>query len=754
MRGAWEWIRRRVSGDRAIAWPLMAAVTLFVHWQMFPSRIFSNTTPAFADLTAHFSTAWYLQRRLLPRGRIAGWSMRTFTGAPVLTFYFPLGSLLIAVLGWLLPLNIAFKLVATMGPLTLPLAAYAFGRLNERDRITSACLAVAVLPMLLEPLLYVSGGSIVSAASSGEYAYGLALSVGLVAVGLAGKGLRTGRHRAAVAALLAAALVSHILPAAVAFLGVVVLTLLHPAWARVRWAVSVVLGAVALAGVWLVPFVSQNRFTGGGDCAKVGPTLLWLFPIGIVPLAVVAACGLVVAVLSWGAGVGDRDRFPAFLACMALVSGIVFAALPASQVCNFRFLPFWYLWVCLLAGYSLAKLGAYIDVRRRAAARGRPLASPTLATMVVPIILFALVPVAWGSRVWAGLLLPSQHRTTALPEKVLGGYEATPERDAYAAFRGMIDRVAREHGCGRVFWEFARSGRLAHPALMMHISYLTDGCLSVVDGLYTESSATSRFIDDTNELLSADTVDVPRLTADLHLFGARYLLAVSAPTQADADRSSHLRLIAEVPRGSDGVWKMYELAAKPQVVEPLPHTPVVVPQSGRSRLSWQRTADDWYVDDSRDVVLAADGPAEWPRQTGADPVPRLPLPPTAVTDVRISDERISFRVSEPGTPVLVKVSYFPNWRVEGARGPWRVTPNQMVVIPTERNVTFRYGRSTSEGVGALVSLAGLAGVIMMARRPLTMPEKPKPVDDNPRPKARHQTGNRPQSRKKSRRRSG
>ena len=46
------------------------------------------------------------------------------------------------------------------------------------------------------------------------------------------------------------------------------------------------------------------------------------------------------------------------------------------------------------------------------------------------------------------------------------------------------------------------------------------------------------------------------------------------------------------------------------------------------------------------------------------------------------DDRVSFTVDKIGVPVLVKVSYFPNWEASGARGPWRVAPNLMVVIPT------------------------------------------------------------------------
>ena len=45
-------------------------------------------------------------------------------------------------------------------------------------------------------------------------------------------------------------------------------------------------------------------------------------------------------------------------------------------------------------------------------------------------------------------------------------------------------------------------------------------------------------------------------------------------------------------------------------------------------------------------------------------------------------DKISFDVSEIGKPVEVKESYFPNWKVSGAKGPYRLAPNLMVVVPT------------------------------------------------------------------------
>jgi hypothetical protein len=63
-----------------------------------------------------------------------------------------------------------------------------------------------------------------------------------------------------------------------------------------------------------------------------------------------------------------------------------------------------------------------------------------------------------------------------------------------------------------------------------------------------------------------------------------------------------------------------------------------------------------------------------------------------------------------GTPVLVKVSYFPNWHATGAAGPYRVTPNLMVVVPTAHDVSLHYGASTADRAGQVLTLGGLVGL--------------------------------------------
>ena len=96
-------------------------------------------------------------------------------------------------------------------------------------------------------------------------------------------------------------------------------------------------------------------------------------------------------------------------------------------------------------------------------------------------------------------------------------------------------------------------------------------------------------------------------------------------------------------------------------------------------------------------------------QEQIDPVA---LPAVTVSDVVMGEQDISFHVDKVGVPVLVKVSYFPNWTAHGAEGPYRIAPNMMVVVPTSNDVRLTFDRSTSDlffyaltGIGILLLIA-------------------------------------------------
>ncbi|MET0421382.1 MAG: hypothetical protein ABW073_06735, partial [Acidimicrobiia bacterium] len=91
-------------------------------------------------------------------------------------------------------------------------------------------------------------------------------------------------------------------------------------------------------------------------------------------------------------------------------------------------------------------------------------------------------------------------------------------------------------------------------------------------------------------------------------------------------------------------------------------------------------------------------------------VPKTRLPSVTVSNVRQTDDTVEFDVSRTGVPVMVKTSYYPNWEVSGADGPYRATPNFMVVVPTSKHVELTYGTTSVERLGRVLTVLGLVGV--------------------------------------------
>jgi hypothetical protein len=94
------------------------------------------------------------------------------------------------------------------------------------------------------------------------------------------------------------------------------------------------------------------------------------------------------------------------------------------------------------------------------------------------------------------------------------------------------------------------------------------------------------------------------------------------------------------------------------------------------------------------------------------------VPPAIVSNVVIGNQSVSFDVDRPGVPVLVRVSWFPNWKAHGAAGPYRVTPNFMVVVPTRTRVTLTYEYTRLELGAIAISLSGLALLLLSGTRSL------------------------------------
>ncbi len=342
-------VMRRPSPPAIATFVAVGAVIVVVLWQCHPSLLLANTMTTGGDTGAHFGLAQFLKSDLLPHGHVTGWFPGAYDGLPLNTFYFPLPDTLAALLGYVIPFDIAFKFVTILGSLTLPIAAWAFGRLVGMERPRPAVLAVFTMPFLFDQTFTIYGGNLYST-MAGEYAFSLGLSVALVFLGVVVRGMRTGRSKIPAVLLLSACVLCHLVPTLFCFVGAgAALLLFGPTRRRLWWLASVIGTSFLLVAWWVVPFILEQAYSTTMGWQNVTTYRALLAPVADRWALAVGIVGTVIAFKRFNRAV------------LALLAAGVVAALfvrfaPQSALYNTRVLPIWWLCVYLIAGYGAAEV--------------------------------------------------------------------------------------------------------------------------------------------------------------------------------------------------------------------------------------------------------------------------------------------------------------------------------------------------------------------------------------------------------------
>ena len=196
----------------------------------------------------------------------------------------------------------------------------------------------------------------------------------------------------------------------------------------------------------------------------------------------------------------------------------------------------------------------------------------------------------------------------------------------------------------------------------------------------------------------------------LRELGARYYLAQTPAAIAQARAVKGLQEVATV--GGSVVFLVRDV----QIVQPLGAEPVVITGVGSSAKKWQDAEVNWFGFANENLArFAASGPDSWQRVTDQQASPSLRrLPVVTVSNVHVTDDSIRFHVSQTGSPVLIRVSYFPWWHASGATGPYRATPNWMIVVPTSKDVVIGQRTQSMEWLGVVLTIVGALLAVLIA----------------------------------------
>ena len=740
--------------------------------------VFENNTPTGGDMGAHVMAPAYLRDHLLPHFQLSGWSNYWYDGFPLYRFYMVVPALMIVALNIVFPYGVAFKLVAILGLVTLPICCWAFGRLARFRYPMPELMALAATIFLFDESFSIYGGNVKST-MAGEFSFSIALSFAILGLGVFARGMETGKFRSWAAILIALAMLCHGIVLIFVVLGAVLLWAVWMDRTRFIYGFTVLAGAVLLSAFWVVPFLANHaymtdmKYHGRPDGITDS---YWDMFFPWTTFLDIVVTGL--AIFGFAASVVRRHLAGAWLGicCLALTAFVFLAknSLPViGLLWNPRLLPFLYLLRLMLMMVGIVELVEVVVRGTRARQQRGSMWKVGLATagvvsvvvLVMELFLFQQIPggrtitqhgksaYAWGVGDWNPITLSPTAKDAQSDGWTRYNFMGYEGRDAYGEYKGLIDQmkalgVDAQHGCGRAMWENnGDNGQYGTTMALMLLPHWTDGCIASMEGLFFEASGTTPYHFVTAAAVSSNSSNpVRELRYDNHddskgvpylqTLGVKYLMVFTEVAKAQAEKRPELTKLASV-----GPWNIYQVANSDLVV-PLAVQPVVVNHRGgdqRERnlemgMSWFQHRDEWAA------IPADDGPAEWqridvqvdakrsdglaPGASGrkidivqpAQPIVAKKLAAVTVSNVQLGDQDLRFTVDQIGVPVLVKISYFPNWHASGAKGPYRIAPNLMVVVPTSTNVHLTYERSTLDYLAYLLTFLGIGLLIFMRFR--------------------------------------
>ncbi len=668
---------------RGAGWLLAAGISL---WVADHTRLDLWVLPTWAtggDTASHILYA-NVFRDWVAEGRISGWMPEVFMGFPAFSYYFPMPFVLGVFLSKLTGLPVAFKFVAMLPAVLLPLGTYAMGSLLRWPVAARIMGAAGAAGFILTTGTSIWGGNLM-AQLSGEFAYSWGFLWTVIFWGVLGWALRRGGRVWILAALLEVLVAfSHGYALLTAGFGAFFFPLLYRNWRQVLPTVlKVHTLAFLLLGFWLIPLIGNLPWTIPNDTSMWVNDWKMLWPRQLWPLAIGIPYLIAILIVSRSARTGLG--FPLGICVFGLMT---FHLAHQIGLADIRFFPY-------------AQWGAVVAL---AAGTG------WLISRWVP------VPILWVGCIVFALMSWWEPDTDGIENWSRWNLEGYEVKSRWPAYRAVADSLAGELDDARVMFEHDPDNNDIGSTRTVEAMPLF-GTRPVMEGLYMESAISSAFI----YQLQAEISNRP--SSPLSRFPSSKGGVDAAVGHMNELYADTLVLRSERMKQRFSEDQRFEVLARedPFLVLRLktPESSLIDVIEGpfdiKSRQNWMNSAFRRFrlshPYSSREVYLRPD--QEWPAVATA-----------TGGDIRILDmdrERLVFETSAVDQPHLIRMTYHPKWKSMTGEPVYLTEPAFMLVVPGQSRVELRYALTTADHVGIGLTLIGLAALVLLVIFPVSLP---------------------------------
>lgn len=645
---------------------LLIVIISFIFNYISPSLLLSKTITTGGDTGTHYYPAQYMRDYLLPNFKIIGWSPGWYLGFPMFQFYFPLTFVIMALLSYIIPLQISFKLLTVAGTILLPIVVYFAFRLMKSKFPIPIIASSFTLPFLFMEANSMWGGNIPST-FAGEFSYSFGIALTILYFGFLYKGINENKFIVLNSILLALIGFAHIYTLLWAGLTQMFFLLTKKDLKKNFIYLFKVNGiAFLLLAFFMLPMIFKLSYTtayspqwGIHDLKEAFPPILWPFYV------------LILASLFFI--VKERNKQMFYLLFSIGVAILLYHVAPFIGVVDIRLAPFFQLMPLLIAPYIISKL-------------------KIKASFLIPIIIL-LATFIWTS-----------DHITFISSWADWNYNGFESKSLWPQYNGINNFVKGTPNSPRVVYEHSPDHNAAGTLRAFENLPLFSG-RSTLEGLYMQSTISSPFVFYTQSEISqvsscplppwtCTSFNIQKGTEHLKMFNVQYFIARSDKTKtALKNYTSEYKLVY-----SNNPYEVYELTNNNNHYVFVPeYQPIFYPKTK----DWRNISYEWFKKDIS-VHIVFDK-----KTTQKSKFEKIPIDNNCNIQELVKEESIEFTTDCLNKPHIIRISYYPNWKVKGADKIYLVSPSFMLVYPKQENVKIYYGKTFIDYFSMLLTLIGL-----------------------------------------------
>ena len=689
--------------------------------------VFSDLLPTGGDMGAHIVPTKFFVNELFNNFKISGWSQDWFAGYPVYYFYFPLPPLITSLLNFLFPFSISFKSMVLISQILLVVSIEMIMRENSKE-FSFYGFGVGLLYLLTESFT-IFGGNLASSLA-GQYSFTYSIAFANLSMFYLIKS--NYRYSTEIASLLIGlSVLSHLIPFII-YLPIFVFYFIRSD-IKIYKKISAILFFLFTAIRFSISLFLNLEFTT--NMTYTPYTLISdLVKSDILPFVI----GVIIYLIS-SSSKTSLKALTGLEIYLLIISIYLFFNGPESALWNGRIVPFFNLGIIILffnlLHFDIKNLTKKIQGKYPLlvfvlltntyfmylyySKWGSTYSTTTVSVILIVSFMFLISINSDNFLIYTTLVSLTFATLSYLPHWLnwnFSGYESKNNWSDITTLYEGLDLLEP----GRIMWEpNSDLNKYGTPMVLMTIPMFTDH--QSVEGLYFDSSITTPFhfltVSGLAERPSNPVGGLTYINGEfdkgfrlMDELGVDYFIAYTSSIKDKANRNENFNFLF-----SNEVFNVYSINTnKVELVEDnlyLFESPSfydrlknAVLREGTEQSFFEAAYKSFKDESNFKIIENYDISLADPSDQNTE---------LLISDLNIQNNSITFKTNKPNQLHLIKVSYFPNWKITNGYGPFRISPSFMAVVPSDEFVEIIFESSNIEKALNLLSIFTLFGALLI-----------------------------------------